>query len=189
MKRIILSAVVALAVHTAIAQSSKVQFGIKAGVNLANFNEDATPNSDAKVGLNIGGLAHIHLSKQFAVQPEVVFSMQGAEFSNGTKSKVNYINIPVLGQYMFGEGFRVQTGPQLGILASAESKFNDVEVDSDDDYRKTDFAWTFGAGYLSKSGLGVDARYNLGISDITKTEASDVKNRVWQLGLFYQFRH
>ena len=187
MKRIILSAVVALTVHAAIAQN--VQFGVKAGVNLANFNDDATPTSDAKAGLNVGGLAHIHITKQFAVQPEAVFSMQGAEFSNGTKVKVNYINVPVLGQYMFGEGFRVQTGPQLGILTSAKTHFNDVEVDSDNGYKSTDFAWTFGAGYLSKSGLGVDARYNLGISDISKIETTDLKNRVWQFGLFYQFRH
>jgi hypothetical protein len=141
------------------------------------------------VGLNIGGLAHIHLSQNWAVQPEVVYSMQGAEFPNGTKVKVNYVNIPVLGQYMFGEGFRVQTGPQLGILTSAKGKLNDVEIDYDNAVKSTDFAWAFGAGYISKSGLGVDARYNLGISDISKTESTDQKNRVWQLGLFYQFKH
>lgn len=180
---------VAFAVHTAIAQHSNVQFGVKGGVNISNFNDDAYGNSDGKVGLHLGGLAHIHVTRQFAVQPEAIFSMQGAEFPNGAKYKLNYINIPVLGQYMFGEGFRVQTGPQLGILVSAESKFNDVEVDNDDNYKTADFGWTFGAGYLSKTGLGVDARYNLGISDITKATASDVKNRVWQIGLFYQFRH
>jgi hypothetical protein len=189
MKRIILLAVVALAVHAAIAQNSNVHFGIKAGVNLANFNDEAAPNFDTKVGFNVGGLAHIHLTRQFAVQPELVFSAQGSEAPNGTKYKLNYINVPVLGQFMFGDGFRVQTGPQLGILTSSEVKANDVEIDVDDAYKKTDFAWSFGAGYLSKTGLGVDARYNLGISDVSKTEATDLKNRVWQIGLFYQFKH
>jgi hypothetical protein len=188
MKRIILSAVVVLAVHAAIAQHSNVQFGVKGGVNISNFNDDAV-NSEGKVGLNFGGLAHIHITRQFAVQPEVVFSMQGAEFPNNVKSKLNYINVPVLGQFMFGDGFRVQTGPQLGILVSAENKLNDVETDNDNYYKSTDFGWSFGAGYLSKTGLGVDARYNLGISDISKTEVTDLKNRVWQIGLFYQFRH
>jgi hypothetical protein len=187
MKRIILLAIVAVATHAAYAQN--VQFGIKAGVNLSNFNDEATPTSNAKAGLNIGALAHIHLNENWAVQPEAVFSMQGAEFPNGIKVKANYINVPVLGQYMFANGFRLQTGPQLGILTSVETKTGDAEQDSDDSYKKTDFGWSFGAGYLTKSGLGVDARYNLGISDISKTEANDLKNRVWQFGLFYQFKH
>jgi hypothetical protein len=186
MKRIILLAVVAVAVQAVYAQ--KVQFGVKAGVNLANFNNDASPNSDSKAGLNIGALAHIHLSQQWAVQPEAVFSMQGAEYVNN-KVKINYVNIPVLAQYMFANGFRLQTGPQLGILTSSKSKAGDLEVDSDDYYTNTDFGWSFGAGYLTKSGLGVDARYNLGISDITRNEVNDLKNRVWQFGVFYQFKH
>ena len=33
--------------------------------------------------------------------------------------RLNYINVPVL-QYMFGDGFRLQTGPQLGILTNAK---------------------------------------------------------------------
>jgi hypothetical protein len=88
---------------------------------------------------------------------------------------------------MFGDGFRVQTGPQVGLLLNAKSEHNNAEADIDNNYKKGDFAWTFGAGYLSHSGLGVDVRYNLGISNISKT-TPDVMNRVWQFGLFYQFR-
>jgi hypothetical protein len=186
MKRIILLAVVALAVHAAYAQ--KVQFGVKAGVNLANFDYSGSDNASSKAGLNIGALAHIHLNENWAVQPEAVFSMQGAEIDN-SKAKVNYINIPVLAQYMFANGFRLQTGPQLGILTSAKGKVGDVEVDVDNAYKSTDIGWAFGAGYLFPgSGIGVDARYNLGITDISKAP-QDLKNRVWQFGLFYQFKH
>ena len=189
MKRIILLAVVAIAAHAAYAQN--VQFGVKAGVNLANLNQDPSPDTKSKAGLNIGALAHIHLNQNWAVQPEAVYSMQGAEYSNGTKIKINYVNIPVLAQYMFANGFRLQTGPQLGILTSSKVQYGDggTEVDSDNQYKSTDFSWSFGAGYLTKSGLGVDARYNLGISDISKTDPADLKNRVWQFGLFYQLKH
>jgi hypothetical protein len=186
MKRIILMAVVAVMAHAAYAQN--VQFGVKAGVNLANFGYDGSSNSKSKVGLNVGALAHIHLNENWAVQPEAVFSMQGAEIDN-SKAKVNYINIPVLAQYMFANGFRLETGPQLGIQVSAKGKVGDVEVDVDNAYKSTDFGWAFGAGYLFPgTGIGVDARYNLGISDISKAP-QDLKNRVWQFGLFYQFKH
>jgi hypothetical protein len=184
MKKIILSGLVLLALNTLYAQT-EVHFGIKAGANFAHLStdDDAT---DSKTGLHVGGLAHIHLSKQFAIQPELVFSMQGGESENGTKTKLNYINVPVLAQYMFGDGFRVQTGPQLGILTSAKNEIGDLEVDIDDAVKTVDFSWSFGAGYLSKIGLGIDGRYNLGISDISENDA-ELKNRVWQVGLFYQF--
>ena len=124
------------------------------------------------------------------VQPELVFSMQGGEDeSENMKLKLNYINIPVLAQYMTNEGFRLQTGPQLGILTSAESKFGDVEIDSDDDVSTADFSWVFGAGYLFRSGFGIDARYNLGISNISDNESFEARNRVFQVGVFYQFMH
>lgn len=186
MKRIILLAVVAIATQAAYSQN--VQFGVKAGVNVANFDNKGAPNFDSKVGLHVGALAHIHLNENWALQPEAVFSMQGSKYAN-SKALLNYINVPVLVQYMFANGFRLETGPQAGILLSAKGKTGDIETDSDKAY-KSDFAWSFGAGYLfAKSGFGIDARYNLGITDITKTEDSDFKNRVWQFGLFYQFKH
>ena len=186
MKKIILSGIVLFLGNAIFAQH--VEFGLKAGVNISKLVDDADVNANSRAGLNIGGLAHIHLSKEFAVQPEVVFSMQGASYDNDAKSTINYINIPVLAQYMFGDGFRVQTGPQLGFLTSAKSKIGGVTVNSKSSIQSTDFSWSFGAGYITKQHYGVDARYNLGISDISKNN-SGLKNRVWQIGLFYQFSH
>ena len=186
MKRIIISAVMLLLIKGAFAQH--VQFGIKGGVNFANIANDAADNdADTKTGFHLGGLAHIHLTRSFAIQPELVYSTQGAEYNNG-KLKLNYINIPVLGQYMFGNGFRLQTGPQLGVLTTSEWKSGNTETDVDD-FSNVDFSWSFGAGYVGKNGLGIDARYNLGLTDVTKDRNNDFQNRVWQLGLFYQFKH
>jgi Outer membrane protein beta-barrel domain len=167
------------------AQRRTAQLGIKAGVNIANFNDDAG-TTDSRVGFHGGLLVHVHIQPNLAIQPEIVYSQQGAEFG-GTKQKVDYVNIPVMFQYLFSNGFRLQTGPQLGLLVSSEYKSNGVEVDNDEDFKKTDAAWAFGFGYVSASGLGVDARYNLGFSDITKG-GRDVMNRVWQFGMFYQFK-
>jgi hypothetical protein len=186
MKRIIISALLVMLIKGAFAQH--VEYGIKGGVNFANINDDAADkNADTKTGFHLGGLAHIHLTRAFAVQPEIVYSTQGAEYGN-TKLKLNYINVPVLAQYMFANGFRLQTGPQLGILTTSEYETGHTETDVDD-FSNADFSWSFGAGYLSRSGLGIDARYNLGLTDVSKSKTTDFQNRVWQLGLFYQFRH
>jgi hypothetical protein len=188
MKRILLAGAVLFAMKTGFAQQPHVEFGLKGGVNLANFKNESNSNTDSKTGFYAGGLAHIHLSKSFAIQPEVVYSQQGAEAGNA-KWKANYVNIPVLAQYMFGNGFRLQTGPQLGILTSSEVKSGGTETDLDNVFKTTDFSWSFGTSYLFDKGLGIDARYNLGLSNINKNESPELKNRVWQLGLFYQFKH
>ena len=153
-----------------VAQKGRAQFGLKGGVNIANLEVDDGSNYDARTGFHVGGLVHIHVDDHWAVQPELVFSAQGAKSGN-TELKLNYINIPVLLQYMTNSGFRLQTGPQLGFLVSAESKAGDVEVDIDDNLKSIDFSWAFGAGYLFASGFGIDARFNLGITDINDVSA------------------
>ena len=164
------------------------QFGLKAGVNVASLDVDDGNDIGSKAGLYIGGLAHIHVTTHFAVQPEIVFSMQGGE-EGSLKAKYNYINVPVLLQYMTNNGFRLQTGPQVGFLVSAENESGNVEVDVKDQLNTVDFAWSFGASYITKSGFGVDARFNLGLSDINESSPPKVHNRVWQFGAFYQFMH
>ncbi|MGN6401599.1 MAG: porin family protein [Flavisolibacter sp.] len=167
------------------AQRSNVQFGIKGGVNIADYN---IHTADPRIGLHVGALAHIHThNPKLAIQPEIVFSTQGAKFSDGTE-EVDYINIPFLLQYLGRGGLRLETGPQVGALVSAKFKNNNgVEYSEKNSFKQSDLSWAFGIGFISASGLGFDARYNLGLSDITKGRGN-VKNQVWQLGLFYQFR-
>jgi Outer membrane protein beta-barrel domain len=161
-------------------------FGIKGGVNIANYSPEAG-SVDSRVGFHVGALAHIHVAPDVALQPEVVYSSQGAKFINST-DKLDYINIPVLLQYMFGEGFRLETGPQLGINVGSTNVSTNGNEARLNDVKSTDFVWAFGLGYLTRSGFGVDARYNLGLSNIAIPDYG-IKNRVWQFGVFYQFHH
>ena len=180
--------IVAIVLFVSIVSAQETHFGLKAGVNIASANVSPGSDYDSKAGLHVGGLAHIHLSKNFALQPEVVYSMQGGKVDD-TKLKLNYINIPLLVQYMTDNGFRLQTGPQLGLLLSAKTEVGDVEVDRKDNFTSTDFSWAFGAGYLFPEGFGLDARYNLGISDVWDGSSAKIKNSVFQFGIFYQFMH
>lgn len=165
----------------------KVNFGLKGGANLTTLKDDAN-STDARTAWHAGALAHIHICKHFAIQHELVYSAQGAEYGNDVKLKLGYINMPMLAQYMFGNGFRLQTGPQIGILTSSEVKTGHAETDLEDGIKNIDVAWTFGLGYVGRSGLGIDARYNYGLRDISDNHP-DLKNRVLQVGLFYQFSH
>jgi len=170
-----------------------INIGIKGGVNFYNIHNDNAATYDPKIGFNLGLLGHIHVAKHFALQPEIQYSAQGAKYTNDfgdNKINLNYINVPVLLQYMWDNGFRLQAGPQAGILVSAKSKNNDNTVDIKNNFKPLDLGLSFGASYIHPStGVGIDARYNLGLSNIN--ESSDVKstNRGLQVSLFYIFGH
>lgn len=173
------------------AKAQKIHFGIKGGVNASNLNYDNNTNTDSKIGFNLGVLAHLHASKTWAVQPEVIYSLEGASYktiSQGTTHiNLNYINVPVLLQYMFHNGFRLEGGPQIGFLVNAKTKTPNVSV-TNNSFESTAISIPLGIGYLTSSGLGLDVRYVFGLSNINEDKNGPiVQSNVFQLGLFYQF--
>ena len=190
MKRYLSVAMAAL-LMTSAASAQKVNFGIKGGLNLFTVETDPDMDLKSRTHFNAGLLAHIHLGPQFALQPELLYSGQGAESKTAeNKQKLGYINVPINFQYMFDNGFRLQAGPQVGFLVSAESIVGNVETEVKDQYKTVDFGITAGLGYVhSPTGFGVDARYNLGLTDITENKLNDHKNRGFQIGVFYLFNH
>lgn len=178
--------IMVLVAGTATAQHTNI--GLKGGLNSFNIQTDNSSSFDSKIGLHVGLLGHIHLADQYAFQPELVYSMQGATSGN-MDYKLDYINVPLLVQYMFDNGFRIQAGPQLGLLVNAKAE-NNSSVDIQDDFKSIDMGLSVGASYVHPpTGYGIDARYNIGLSDIS--ESSNVKstNMGFQIGLFYLFGH
>lgn len=162
------------------APEGHVSLGIKGGMNFYNINNDNDIKYDQRTGYHFGLLGHIHIGNQFAVQPELLYSAQGARNEN-TEYNLAYINVPLLLQYMFDNGFRLQAGPQLGFLVSSEN-LNDLNP--------IELGISYGVSYVVPStGFGIDLRYNIGLTNIN--ESGDVKstNRGLQLGVFYIFGH
>ena len=192
MKFFLSMAVVAI-LMTGAANAQHVNIGIKGGLNLYTINNDNNEDFDTKAGFHLGLIGHIHMARQFALQPEILYSAQGAKYSSGggdTKINLGYINVPVMFQYMFDNGFRLQAGPQVGFLTSAKAETNNVSIDIKDSFKPIDFALGAGMGYVNpKSGFGIDARYNLGLSDINEDSPVKSTNRGFQIGVFYLFKH
>jgi hypothetical protein len=170
-----------------------VNFGLKGGVNLYSVHDDNNTKYDPRIGYHFGLLGHIHFNNHFAIQPEIVYSAQGENSTNEnviTKYNLDYINVPVLFQYMFDNGFRLQAGPQIGFLISAKSKINDNVTDIKSDLKPIDMGISAGVSYVfPPTGFGVDARYNLGFTNINKDDALKSTNRGFQFGIFYIFRY
>ncbi len=176
---------------------AQIQFGVKAGLNLASLtlssglssNQSIKSNADFNAGL----LAYIPIASSFVFQPEVVYSGQGAKVDDtGSGSgtiNYGYINVPLLVKYAHSSGLFVETGPQIGFLISAKAKSGGQSADIKSNSKSTDFAWAFGVGYkIPVVNLGLDVRYNLGLTNtLSSSSNGTAKNSVFQVGLFYLF--
>lgn len=174
------------------AGGQELKFGVKAG---SNFSSIDITGDKTKVGFSGGVLGQLKISK-FAIQPEILYSMQGAKVNNGVyngKMNLDYINIPVMLQYYFVKGFNIEVGPQVGFLASAKFKPDGASSYSiKNKVNKTDFSINVGAAYeLPVLPVGVYARCMIGLRDVGKdlsyAESNIGRNLGFQLGAFVKF--
>lgn len=178
-----------------VAAQEDPKFGLKGGLNVAKLSFNNGADADWRAGFHLGGLAHIHIIPELSLQPEVYYSSQGAKLSRSGGDEMNlnlsYINVPVLLQYNFANGFRLQGGPQVGFLVGVSDKIDGVEqnVYSTSSFKTIDLELPLGLSYLGYSGLGIDVRYNVGLTNISKASSPTIKNSVFQVGAFYLFDH
>lgn len=199
MRKVILSAVLlaAFSSNDVLAQQ-QVKFGPKAGVNFANIS--GLDNSEIKTGFHVGAVVEIKFNEKFSIQPELLYSAEGAKFTGSypivgnVEAKLNYdyINIPILAKYYIVDGFSVEAGPQVGFLVKAEDKLSNASTELTNDVKNnlssTTFGLGFGVAYDLPMGLFVNGRYNLGLSDIVKNNNNSAqKSNVIQVGLGYKF--
>ncbi len=213
MKKVILTAVAVFAFGFANAQD--VKFGVKGGLNVATLTGDIE-NASSKIGFHVGGFAEIKISEKFAIQPELLYSTQGAkrDFSEvfdgdaiSTDAKINlaYLNIPIMAKFYVADKFSLEAGPQIGFLMSAKRDVTESatidgifyseseKTDVKDFMKSIDFGVNFGAGYDFTENLSAGLRYNLGLSNINDVKGDDdannskTKNSVFSLSVGYKF--
>jgi hypothetical protein len=192
MKKISLLVCAALCSALLFAQTHPPILGVKGGLNISSWNVDGAYQDqlDPRLGYHLGLIAHTHLSDQVALQPELLFSSQGAKQNagNGTDYvyRMNYISVPLMLQYMFDNGFRVEAGPQFSFLVNATDVAPDGgTVKSTGDYKTADVGVGLGLSYLTYSGIGIGGRYIFGLSNINDIGTTKTQNRNLQLSLFY----
>ncbi|MRJ07706.1 PorT family protein [Ornithobacterium rhinotracheale] len=221
MKKLVLTAAIAFSGIVGLnAQSMEsLQIGARAGYNYSTLRGDTANDVDTKglSGYHVGMFVEVPVTERFSIQPEVQYSTQGAKWEGSflgvkgeKKLKTQYINVPILAKVYVADGFNLQVGPKLGFLTGATFEtsgsniplFGKVGVTKDDDFNKkmgkVDFGLVFGAGYKTPVGLTIDARYDLGLTNVLDKDNSsladlnvspdnDFKNGVFTVGLGYQF--
>ena len=188
MKNMVIIAM-ALVLPITLALGQDIQFGAKAGINLATIQPDLNDPA-TRTSFHLGGMVEISVSDKFSVQPELLYSSQGAtdESDDDEVIKLDYISLPILAKYFVVENLSLEAGPQLGYVVSAEVEDDGDTIDLKDDTKSTDIGFALGAGYKLENGLNFGLRYFFGsdVNDIDE-DADQFKNRVFQLSIGYFF--
>jgi hypothetical protein len=174
---------------------AQISVGAKGGLNVSNLNginDMEGFEAKALVGFHLGGYVTFNLGRNFAIQPELVYSSQGAKVDVATESenlKMNFVNIPVMVRFLTNNGFFVEAGPQIGFRAGDVTWGDDNLTE---DFENSDFSACFGLGFQpTKSAFGIGARYNVGLGKVADLEDFnednfDIKNGVFQLSLYWR---
>jgi hypothetical protein len=192
MKKIILSAILICSGFAGFSQIlPSFQFGVKAGTNLSKLSTENTFSSDNRAGYYAGvwtriGAAGIHL------QPELYLTGKNTTLkSNGLENDVKFtsLDVPVLVGTKIGAagvGIRLNTGPVVSFILNDDQSFGQAAGNVfSGDFKGQNVAWQFGAG-LDVGKLGVDVRYEAGITKIGDNGYDDTRLKLFTVGLAYR---
>jgi hypothetical protein len=146
-KMLLLAGLLILISHSVKAQDEGVSFGIRAGVNIQNFNgKDLTGD---KLELNLvprfhaGVVAEIPIAPEFYFQPGLLYTTKGAKSDNeflgidmSAEYNLSYLELPLSFVYkpQLGNGyFFLGFGPYVSYGIGGKAKFNVANVSTETD--------------------------------------------------------
>jgi len=170
MKKIILSVVAIFAFVFSNAQETK--FGITAGADFASAKVTVPGNSAtaSETGFYVGAFVDIAASEKFHVQPELVLV-----FIKDSKQ----LQLPILAKIYVAEKFSILAGPDLLF-----------DLDSNTAGTKSmGVGFDFGGAYDIDKNFSIEAKYNLGITNLIKDAPNGVSGKIsgFFVGLGYKF--
>lgn len=190
--------IAALMVATLSANAQQMFIKPMVGGTLATLTGD-TEGAKMKLGLAAGAEFGYQVSDMFTVTAGALVSLQGAKFDDTKYSRdgstnLTYLNIPVLANVYIAPGFAIKAGVQPGFLLSCKTKGEELvgsgtwesyENSGTDGMKKFDLSIPLGLSY-EFSDFVIDARYNLGLSNINDFGSAKIKNGVIMLTLGYK---
>ena len=212
MKRLTIFIVLALCVHSAVAQ---FHYGIKGGADLVTMALDwpGITNEQVRLSYHVGLYGIHYASERVSFSPELLYTSKGfqAEAPSVTAGgspdaftmHLHYLSLPLLAGYSLTERFLVRLGPEIGYLIAARSRFglesNDASALWDE---RMDIGIVADVSYFISERINMGVRYVYGLRDVAPnnfgwTDPQDPlrdtfdfrsQNRVLQLSAGYRLR-
>ena len=171
-------------------QANAQNLGFKGGYNYSSFNGDVAKDNTLKglSGFYVGALLELPLGDVISLQPEVIYSRQGAAWEQKNilgefkkDLKLDYLNIPVMAKVNLGPLF-LQGGVQFGFLVGkpevsytrgAQRVTEKVDKDA---YASFDFGVGAGLGVNLSQHFFVEARYTHSLTNALDPNNNSLKN-------------
>ncbi|WP_322194149.1 porin family protein [Aquimarina sp. 2201CG5-10] len=184
---------------------NKIDFGFRGGLSGTSLSGEIAEDIELEttIGFDIFLWSHYAFSERFGLQLELGYASKGASielqdnvsiYQNITYN-INYAEIPILTTFNISPKIRFLIGPSIAVLVDEEVEFTAFDglvsgQSNTDDIKTFDFLGTTGIQidlpfWNGKSSAGI--RYNHGLTDITKSDDTDLKNRSLSINYIYRF--
>lgn len=195
--------------------AQEARFGVKGGFNYSSIVGDLTEGLKFRFSGHGGLFLELDFSEKFKLQPELLYSSQGFQYStdlasiqtNGTVAgdndfrtnvQLNFITFPILGKFSLNDRLALEFGPQFGFLLNQVTKIKDLNQSANTDTdRKSSVSGDFQLDYGAAVGLGIAFSDNLSVSPrfyvglrnrLNALQGAQNYNAAIQLSLNYMFR-
>lgn len=170
---------------TSFSHAQLLTLGIKGGASFTNYSGTSIGNIETSAITNYHGglIAELKVFDNFAIQPELLYSTQGAKLkylSDEIKNELGYLSLPVMAKfYLTSNGLSLEFGPQASVLVSERNKVNTNDTNT------FELGMAGGLSYKLTKSIFVSGRYVAGLTEAKKD--AEVKNSVVQFSVGLMF--
>ena len=191
--------------------SAQAQFGVVAGLNSSavgsSASDDGLAMEEGRLGMHLGGVAHIPLSDVMQLRTGLIYSQKGASdseteggYTTDVTLKLDYLEIPIEVAFKLGDAFALSAGPYIAFAmnksvaidtdapgAAEEIAFMEALMTAviDDYVGGMDFGLNLGASFAIGESILIGTKYSMGLMDILDEEqVTGVDGEVWINGCF-----
>lgn len=205
-KKIYTTTLIFLIATSAYSQTPDViSLGLRGGLILSNWAGSSVDNvageNRLNPGINAGIFGTYSINENWGTTLELNYAQKGTKFSNSSRIKTGYLDIPLYVNYFFGQGgsklrIKIFAGPYLGILLDAKDDTDgNTDVDVKDIFNTIDAGLLLGTGFhykvseIGDNWLIFDIRYGIGFTDIFQPNplVKDITNRALSFNVGYSF--
>ena len=198
MKKVLLTAVMALITIVAQAQNTQREtgtftlqpmVGASFGYLSGDWNSEPREKKKLIAGVVVGVEGEYYATKWLGISAGMNYAMQGWRLDYPERSvltRLNYLNFPVMANIYVVKGLSLKTGAQFGWLLNAKDRVDDVNIDIKDDCNGFSFAIPLGLAYEFDNFV-FDARYNFALSNVINKVNERKRSQLIQLTFGYKF--
>lgn len=162
----------------------------KAGVGIGTIAGSWTTiggeKDKARIGFVAGLEGEYYAADWFGLAVGLNYAQQGFKFEAEDykeTTKLDYLNVPIVGNFYVAKGLALKTGFQFGFLMNAKLDSQDIK----DLCNKVNFAIPVGVSYEIEN-VVLDLRYNIGLNKTNKADnGNKARTDLIQITLGYKF--